>query len=265
MNVFDDFNARIAEFVGKDENEVLRRGTGTFCTPFRGTLFGLERSSDVAAALPNRQVDVLWLGANPNVQASVDAIFGRPHRSFPPFRRQVGSGFYGEVHPDYADARVGWDPIGQPQRGWRFYMEVFSSFANRASIAMANVIPWGSSDAKEFWGPLGKEHAELVDRLVTFSDELNEDITAALRPRLIVVPRSLGERTGLAMSRADVRPVPVATSRTFNFHVGRVSRKGRWWNVAYLPHPAAIRYSAKDRVVIADALRTELSSLIERP
>jgi hypothetical protein len=259
MTIFHAFNKRIVDFVRRSENARLAPGTGTFSTPFRGTLFGCELAADVEAALENRRVDVLWLGANPNVQTSVDAILGKSVPQFQALERQMESNFYGEVDVPYweraGEWRVGWDPVGKPQRGWKFYQDTFARVRPNLAIAMANIVPWGSSDASTFWEPLAKLDSALVTRVVEFCDQLNEYIVEALRPRLLVVPLSLGERTGLARSRAttSVHEIPLS-KRTFRFHTGSVERRGRVQNIAYLPHPMAIQYRLDERAVISDRL-----------
>ncbi len=267
MTIFHDFNTRIVDFVRRPENARLAPGTGTFSTPFRGTLFGCELAADVEAALESRRVDVLWLGANPNAQESVDAILGKSAPPSHTLELQIESNFFGEIDVRHWQRgggwRVGWDPVGKPQGGWKFYRDTFARVRPNLSIAMANIVPWGSSDASTLWKPLAEVDSALVRRMAEFCDVLNEDIVEALRPRLLVVPLSIGERTGLARSRSNTVMHEIKLSnRTFRFYTGTVDRCGRAQNVAYLYHPRAIQYAPDERAVIADRLVAEVGAML---
>jgi hypothetical protein len=111
MNVFDSFNAKIRDFVERPENARLRRGTGAYSAPFRGTLFGMDRAADVAPLVDREGVDVLWLGSNPNVPTSVKYILDDTGDDFPEFEDHLKAGLY---------ASPGWDAkaVG---RGWAIY------------------------------------------------------------------------------------------------------------------------------------------------
>ena len=74
--IFDEFNEAIHTFVTAPGRAALMAGTGSYSVPFRGTLFGCADRLGVARALATRRVDVLWLGANPNVPASGANITG---------------------------------------------------------------------------------------------------------------------------------------------------------------------------------------------
>lgn len=271
--MFDTFNQRIQSFVSEAKNRRLLLGTGSYSTPFRGTLFGCSDSLGVAKHLATERVDILWLGANPNVDRSVRKIMANDTKDtdeFDSFLRQAHSGRYAEQVWDKAGLpSVGWDPIGKPVGSWSVYAELLGKVGRPDRIAMANVIPWGSSVAKDFWKPLGQIDAELLDRLLRFSDELNTEITLALRPKLIIVPKSLGEspetrRMGIAAGRArNLKAHTIKLSRTsFQFAVGKVERGGQPWTVAYLPHPSALRLEKEDRVTIVEQARAVLSAAI---
>jgi len=268
--MFDTFNQRIQSFVSEPKNRRLLLGTGSYSTPFRGTLFGCSDSVDVAQHLATERADILWLGANPNVDRSVGKILANDPTDtseFDSFLRQAQSGRYAEQVWDKAGLpSVGWDPIGKPVGSWSVYAELLGKVGRANRVAMANVIPWGSSVAKDFWKPLAQIEPALLERLLRFADELNTEITLALRPKLIIVPKSLGEspetrRMGIAASRArNLKAHTVKLSRTdFQFSVGKVERGGQPWTVAYLPHPSALRLEKDDRVTIVEQARAVLS------
>lgn len=272
--LFDGFNQRIQSFVSEAPNRRLLLGTGSYSTPFRGTLFGCVDAAGVAKHLASEPVDILWLGANPNVDRSVKKILANDTSDvseFETFQRQARSGRYAEQVWDKAGVpSVGWDPIGKPVGSWGVYADLLGKVGRADRIAMANVIPWGSSVAKDFWKPLGAVDAPLLERLLRFCDDLNAEITVALRPRLIIVPRSLGEsvetrRMGIAAGRAKhVKTHAIKLSRTtFVLSVGKVQRGGQVWTVAYLPHPSALRLEKDDRGIVVARAREVLVAAME--
>jgi hypothetical protein len=262
-----DINGRIREFVERPENRRLKSGTGAFSTPFRGRLFGLERIIDVDEQLRHEQVDALWLGSNPNVPESVRNILANGTDScFASFDEQMTGGLL---------SQPGWDPIeAPPHPGWETYRDALDGPLRRPRVLMANVIPWGSSVTAEFLQPLAERDAGLARRLLVFADELHGQVLDLLRPRLVLVPRSLAEdRTIweqcpefslLAVNlpgRRDGR-VP-ETGRALRYYSGRLQRAERRIPALFLPHPSALRLNKERRGQVVSGLRAEIARLLE--
>ncbi len=79
---------------------------------------------------------------------------------------------------------------------------------------MANFIPWGSKNTKEFLTKLGAAHPELLKRALGFADDLNVDIINAIRPKL-----------------------------PFRFFVATYRRGAMAVPIVYVRHPASLRIS----------------------
>lgn len=252
MLLFDELNDALRAFVAR--NPRLRPGTGEYSVPFRGTLFGTNVATEVAARLADARVDVLWLGSNPNVPSSVAAILrgvGDDHRRF---EAHLGSGLY-------APAPVGrttpWEPA-TARGGWAVYL---AALPRRDLVAFANVIPWGSSVAAEFLDPLRKEDPELHDAVIRFSLEQLERIKAALRPRLVLVPFSVARSRSFAGTDLAERPddethrVPGTTFRC-RLRRGPVP-------TLFVRHPSSLRLSAGNREAVTSALASVVTSVVE--
>ncbi len=262
-------NNRINDFVSQPENARLKAGTGSFSTPFRGTLFGHKGIAEVNACLQKqRSIDVLWLGSNPNCPESVANILentGGPG-CFPDFQQQLRSGHLSEQ---------GWDPINNPQRGWRTYAMVLDGTSNLSRVIMANSIPWGSSRTEEFLGPLANQDRELVSRLLEFSDELVAEIVSMLRPRLLIVPKSLAENKTIrellptySLLKSNVResvdlPVPAGNKR-FHCYSGHYECEPLALKVPalFVPHPSGIQLTVDSRRQFVEALQKVVTSLM---
>jgi hypothetical protein len=272
-DIFETFNRRIYTFVNQPENQRLIPATGSYSTPFRGTLRGETEGARATSQLATGGVGVLWLGANPNVPESLEKVLDPDSRNpshFPSFERQMQSGRVGAQQWDEEGVpRVGWDPIGAPVRGWALYADVVKGIAGDGGVAMANFLPWGSALARDFWTPMKASHPELLARVLRFANDLNLEITQALRPKLIVVPKSLGGSreladTWIASSRAiDARlhELPL-TKRRFKFTTAQIDGRGATWPVAYVPHPASLQYNGEDRAKIREGLSTALKLCI---
>lgn len=263
-SIFDWINEQIYAFVNQLENRRLRPGTGAFSTPFRGSLFGLLESARVATELTTRSVDVLWLGTNPCVPDSIAKILdpAAGEGRFPSFVRQMQSGMFSAWKWD-ADGRPSPDfnPIQTPVRNWLIYRDLLGTLFDLECVTMANLIPWGSSDAKQLLERLGGQSPELLQRMLAFADELNVEIVTALKPRLVVVPLSFGKNAAvdrayssdLSIRKAvDLRHHTIGTgSQTLNFYTATCRRGASAVRTAYLPHPASLHLTreAKPRVV----------------
>jgi hypothetical protein len=249
-NVFDSFNQAIADFVNRPANIRLRPGTGSYSAPFRGSLFEMTKTEDVALELPMRRVDVLWLGSNPNVPGSLKNILdptgGEGH--FPDFQQQRNSGLFSARRWVGGVPSESWNPINKPRGGARWYRDLFADmFGTVDAVAMANFIPWGSENMKTLLIQLGAMDEALLKRALEFADVLNMEIVRALRPKLLWVPFPVGknarlDRTyavGVALAQAaDVQCHCVAG---VNFFTGICRRSELAVQTAYVPHPAGLR------------------------
>jgi hypothetical protein len=160
----------------------------------------------------------------------------------------------GRPSPDF-------NPIQTPVRNWLIYRDLLGKLFDLDCVTMANVIPWGSKDAKELLAGLGGLSPAVLKRALAFADELNVAVVTALRPRLVVVPLSFGQNAGLdraylsdlSMRRAtDLRHYTIdAGSQTFNLYTATCRRGASAVRTVYLPHPASLHLTreAKPRVV----------------
>ena len=62
LNIFGVINNSISDFVENQENKALKRGTGSYSIPFRGSIFGEIETEKVLSKLNAESVDVIWLG-----------------------------------------------------------------------------------------------------------------------------------------------------------------------------------------------------------
>lgn len=256
------FNDEILAFVNRPENQVLRPGTGSYSTPFRGSLFGEVDARKVDAELRRRGgIDVLWMGSNPNAPDSLVAILGAGNdRQFPDsFVRQRDSGMYSEQRPN---GEPGWDPIHHPStRGWQLYNKLISEAADIDSVAMANFLVWGSANFNEFLSRVAAMDRPLLDRVLSFSVGLNFSIISVLKPQLIAIPFSLGRSTALRSVAPEYlrlgkhcRECKVPGLRkTFNFYLQDSVREIPGTRVLHVPHPSSLRLdvSAEQQVIKA--------------
>lgn len=273
MNPFAEFNQRILDFANAPENRRLLAGTGTYSTPFRGSLFGMELAADVANELERRPVDVLWLGLNPNVPESLERILDPTPPDISAAQStlslQIESGFFGEIdfqaYVNEQQFRRGtWNPVNNPQGGWSFYQEILEVVKPALIVTMANFVPWGSKDANDFIRPLRELDPELVKRIFAFCDELNADIVKALRPRLILAPLSLREYTNNSWRENLTTHEVKLNKRTFRFYTGEITRGSRQARIAHVPHPSSLRFTNSDRERISTALTKVLGETLSQ-
>ena len=167
------------------------------------------------------------------------------------------SGFFGSLKwgPN-GEPRPDFNPIENPVRNWKLYHQIFKRIVSLERVAMANFIPWGSANMKTFMRELGTANPPLLQRGLEFADELNIEIVAALRPRLMVIPLSLVRtyrfvdgRVGVSLEKAiDVRPYSIdVRKRTVNFYTGACQRGKLTVRAIFLPHPASLHLSNESR------------------
>ena len=91
---------RILHFSQAAENAALRPLTGSFCTPFRGTLFSQSGLDGIQAGLAKRPATALILATNPNI-ANVGET------KFRSMEDHIATGRYGEVCWSAGDVVLG--------------------------------------------------------------------------------------------------------------------------------------------------------------
>lgn len=241
-------NRRLREQYGEPPAQT---GPGRYSSPFRGSLFGHSKSEDVARELQTRRVDVLWLGSNPGVRESLQQIVNPTsgNADLPELERQSASGLFSARRWISSIASEGWNQVERPRGGCKVYRDVFMSmFGTLSAVAMANFIPWGSQDMKTSVVQLGEMGAALLTRAVECADAINVDIVRALRPRLLVVPFSLGKNgrfgrtypAGVTIAQAsDVRRQAIAG---VEFVTGMCQRAEMQVPTIYEPHPSWFRF-----------------------
>lgn len=269
LDVAQSANQRIWDFVHQRANVSLRPGTGYYSAPFRGRLFGEDKSAAVAKQLRTRRVDVLWLGTNPCVPGSLRNILRPPkgRGDLPSFEMQMKSGLFGSCRWESSgDGSADFNPIETPQRNWRVYQRLVARIARPKWVAMANVIPWGSTSTENLIGRLGAANLPLLRRVLEFADDLNIEIVQALSPRLMVVPLSLAQSrrldavrpSGLGLSQAmDSRSHTLGLAEgNFRFYAGYCRRGNLNVRTVFLRHPASLRLSSESKTrVVAGVAR----------
>lgn len=168
---------------------------------------------------------MLWFGSNPHIKRSLAMIVSRTRGcgDFPDFESQCRSGLFGSARWEGTNPTSDFSPLQHPERRWTVYQEVLRKvFGSTDACAMANCVPWGSASINDFVRTLSEVDPKLLRRAVAFAEGLTERIISSLKPRLLLVPFSLGnnrcldaiQRLGVSMSRfSDCRMVAVETER----------------------------------------------------
>lgn len=272
MNIIERLNGAIEAFVLRPENAALRPATGSYSTPFRGHLFGHEIATKVADELLRRPAALLFLGSNPNSPSSLELLRGQDGGDghWPEFQRQQQSGYFGERVVDATGAVRVWDPLhnatsmGQGQHFWTLYAQAFRNAGiHMEEAAMANIFSWGSNDLNALVTHLLTHDSGMLNRVVDFANHQLEVMLAALRPQLLVCPRSAANHKRLSsllasLERAhnlvDLSPTGLE-GRAFPIHAGTVAVNGALQQTLFLSHPSALRgRSTRDTSRIRDAI-----------
>ena len=275
-NVFDVVNNRIDEFVNLPENQSLKRGTGKASCLFRGSLFNSTNEQEVSNQLKSKNLDVIWLGSNPNAPDSLAAITGNSDTNlYPEFIKQVNNAHFSEVDIDNnGKVKLGWDPINTPNNRWSFYTTILKDVFGDTNILMANFIPWGSKNMNTLISKLRIYDYELLERVVHFSNKLNEYLITTTKPKLIIAPKSISENNVLnKISRIDLHIKNLKTNtsftnkmkwenkRYFYYTIGSQRFNGKDTHILSCPHPSGIRLQAHERIEAQDSLKKDLSTL----
>ena len=274
FNVAAKANQHIFDFVRKRANVRLRPGTGSYSAPFRGSLFGVSEGEAVAKRLKTRQVDALWLGTNPCVSRSLEHILNTRsgEGDFEDFKRHMKSGSFPALRWDVQGMpSADWNPLQNPTATWMVYRDVLAAIFDLEAITMANFIPWGSQNADALADGLDSVDPDLLRDVVGFADTLNEEIVKTLRPRLLVVPLSLGRHKRLApksialASAKDVRPHHVATPEgRVTFYTGTCERSGATIPTVYARHPSSLQLSVESRKRLGGRMVSVLGDFVVR-
>jgi len=244
--LFDATYEQIAAFVSRPENARLQAGTGRYSTLFRGSLCGSTESSVVSQRLASTPVNVLWLGSNPNVPESLaNIVADNPGDDFQHFLAQKRSGHFSEVVIDdrTGASRPGWDPINAPPPQWKFYTEVFDRVYGPGGTLMANYVPWGSRNFPQLLRQVAALDKALLARMLDFSTQLNRTLIEALKPELVVVPKSLNRAQLKDSHLFSAAPAAICRYRIeakvpFIFNVNEIRVGNHQCKVLISPHPA---------------------------
>ena len=275
-NFVQKMNQQIHDFATDERrSRDLQAATGSYCTPFRGKLFGHESAGAVAAELgTGRRARVLFLGSNPNVPRCLNLIgsgYDKPGE-WNYFLDQMESSLFAAMNPeDPANPSPGWDPIHEPRGAWKFFAEeVLKKVSPLDDVAMMNAVPWGSADFDTFLRTLREKHPDLLDDILAFSEKLLFQALQALKPRVLLAPFSFVDNKLLD----GIRTFPVALSRADDVEVRqkpfRIVRATVRWDGLEVPmicigHPSALRYqSAESKKGIARDLVGALMAALEQ-
>jgi hypothetical protein len=244
-------------FARQPENAQLLPMTLSYCTPFRGSLFGESTLSGVAAALQDRRLDVLILGSNPNAsELNADSPYGS-------LDEQLRSGLFGEAYFDaLRRPRAGWTPQTDRKPGWRSLFRAVQDAGYRSdAVTMVNYLPWGSSQLHEFLCTLD---CALRQRVVDFADLQLMRMLALLQPKVVIAVRSLSQTDGLHDSLpAKWSSKAVAASLEMPTVAGGVKRVHLLRTPAsctggvpiiHMPHPGYLRLSSAAAPMFEQAL-----------
>lgn len=276
-NTVDKLNQAIADFVTQPGNRVLRPGTGRYSTPFRGTLFGYERASDVEAALEDRRASALLLTPNPNAPESLEQMRsdGESEGDWPDFQRQMESGYFGEAKPTDDGTVRAWDPIHDPdsagrgQHHWTLLGDAIEEgIGSLDGVAHANVLPWGSGGLDKLIKFLRSAEEDLLDRVIAFANQQLRIMLRALRPRVVVVAskkltdESWASELDIARDQAtelrDVSPVNL-TGRRYKISVGKFASAGSTHPLLHVRHPRFFQFvRSEDHPKVTDAIAKAL-------
>jgi hypothetical protein len=208
------------------------------------------------------------MGSNPNVPESIANIELSPYGAsdFDAFERQRNSGFFSERKWDsHGNSLPEWNPIRTPKGGWAIYSQAFARVVDLDAVTMANYLPWGASTLRSLNEKLHALDPGLASRALEFARNLNEEVVAALQPRLVVVPLSLrsGGETSLSLMQA-------VSSETFSYPVGAstfnqvLARHKSGFQCLYLRHPSSMQYDLVARAAVVEEVAKVVEKAISR-
>ena len=263
LDTLSAIDRRVLEFTQEPANALLRPLTRSFCTPFRGTLFGRSTLVDVQSELSRRPVAALVLGTNPSIANANDSKF----RSM---QEHIAGGLYGETY---------WNSDGTPRAGWQSsqswrwerqqYEPLRAAGVPLDEVAFANYVPWGSPEnAKNLVKAM---EPALLRRVIGLADEIFLRMLKLLRPRIVVAQASISNNLPhgtVARHRETARRGSVryqtkrGDTRTFNYDVGPLSVDGMSIQVLHVPHPSSWKMSTPSRDLVVDQLTAEVRKLL---
>jgi hypothetical protein len=267
MNFFQNLETQILDFVETPENSKLKAATGSYSTPFRGLLFGEQSAEKVDFLLTKRNVDVLWLGSNPSVKSGLARILDAQADSshFSTFQSQIKSGMFSQFSTDRAASITSFNPLQSPTYKWELYNRAIKAAgADINAVAMANFIPWGSPDLDSLANQLSQTDRNMWFRMLEFSNHLNVQIVKKLKPKLLIVPRSLGDTAskaprflrGLGIVSEEIKKMRRESQLIGRYRqhylTGLCLRGELEIPIAYFNHPDSLRISSENRQQFID-------------
>ncbi len=237
-NIFEITDEMIFKFVSEEDNSRMKLGTGAYSTLFRSTLFGEKETTNVMKKLETNEVKVLWFGSNPNVPKSLELIKeNSASKEFAGFLSQKDSKYFSEV--------TEWNPFTQ----WSIYSEIIDKLYGIENTLMANYVPWGSSDFESFVKEMKDIDRALFLRVMEFSNSLAELLIDTLKPKLVIIPRSI--RNYITLCNDDSRgwkERKIVGKVSFIFQVG-VKEYSDYKTVFLIcPHPSYAPRIGKDYI-----------------
>lgn len=271
-NTVERLNTAIADFVQEPHNRPLLPGTGGYSTPFRGSLFGRTRAAEVEVELMNRRASALLLGSNPNCPESLEHIRSGDSDigDWPDFERQAASGYFGHAVTGEDGVMRGWDPlhypasVGRGQGAWTLFADAMEAgLGSLNEVALANIFSWGSRNVQQLVQGLRAQNSGLLEHVLSFADAQLGTILKALRPRMVICPKSVSEKRwartllisrGNAKSLQNVSPTGLS-GRSYKMKLGECVSNGSTYPILFIAHPSYLRFIRKaDRPKVADAI-----------
>lgn len=257
-----EINYAVLNFARRTENLALLPKTRSHSTPFRGTVGSQYLQPQVADRLDRHPIDVLVVGSNANDVGDTAAA-----TKYRPLQNQIDSGFFGEAYWSPEGKPVpGWSPFNDPKPGWQLLtaaiQEAQAESGSMGGATFANYIPWGSRDLEHL---AAQTDPELLDRVVAFSDSLFEDVLQVLRPRIVLIVKSLtdnkdvGSRTGLKKHRdkAEKLAIPyrdAGGTKRLILESGAFKAAGIEMKLIHIGHPSWWTIPAGERSAVRRTL-----------
>lgn len=261
-HMFSSFDKEIWDFSNLPGNESLLSRTGSYSTLMRGGLFGKFRQEEVELELRSRRVDVLMLGSNPNAGEHQSETVIASYGTLP---MQMATGMLGEQKWNYSRKCIaGWDFLVDSNEGWKYFRGLLADeLPTLDGVAMANFIPWGSS---EIPGLVAALDQNTLSRALAFCEDLNARLVALLKPKIVIVPTSFTNKSSLNKIYKTKYHLDIKHAQKFatyltikkkNFYhsAGKMDFNGFTTNTLHVAHPGYFaRVAKEDRVVVSSVL-----------
>ena len=254
----------ILEFAQVPGNAALIPKTRSFCTPFRGKLFGQSALANVQAEISRCSAAVLVMGANPGTPNEGDTKF----RSL---NDHIATGLYGEVYWDsIGNVRPGWEPTTHWQWNQQIYDPLRAARVPLELVAFANYVPWGSP--RKVSGLAAALDAALLRRVVHLADDIFVRALKILRPQLVIVPASISDglpcgviahnRLAAEQGRLPYRTAD-GSAGNINYRLGQLQIDGLSTWLLHVRHATSFHFlSTEGREVLRNWLTAEIRRLV---